>query len=408
MMNGLYRNGVIALLFMALVSGAFAVDVAYESDDTDYAIELNTGVTHLVSVIVEDLPDDDLNKIYVEYDSRTRDRVFCAPSPQDVSDDDVLFTCVITPGESFKGRITFVTEDVNGDLDRSTKLGFNITYREQWFTSKAVAKVGSTITVGGYPLTVKSASFLRANLTVDGEPFTALIGDETKLTEDLYITYRGYDPDTKEVLFIFQSKSPVSTAVQQKDYYLAVPRNEYFTEDNVVTIKAYTNCSAVEYRILGNNEWEEVEVRDGFAEIQVSDVVDRVYVRCADDTSISSNVYLHMPPVVEKELDDSELEGWCTSNNYILRRDCPNTDCASYCAANGWVRPPSGYECSFVKVGTDSEGDGSQLFFGVLLLVALIGVAYLIRTGRIKLPTRSSGRKFEELEKPVEEASDIK
>lgn len=401
---------VVGILLLVLAF-AFAevqdfVDVEFGQEES-YSVELNAGVTFLLEVELFNVPEDDLNTILVTYDSRARDRVFCAPSPVAADDDDVTFTCVIPPGDAFEGSIEFIAVDVNGDEVRGTELHLSVSYAEQWFDAKTVAKVGSSVSVGGYSVTIRSASFLYAVFIVGDSPVTAFVNEETKLADDLYVTFRGYDPDTREVFLVFRSHRPLAVSVQRVDYYLVAPRKVFYSEDNTAAIDVVTNCSLVEYRLKGSDEWREVSVSDGVATVVVEGNVSRVYFRCSDDESVASSVYLEQPPVVEAWPDENVFASWCASHGYIKQSECPKTDCSSYCAAHGWVKPPAGYTCEFVKLGGEKEEGVSSIFFGVLVLVVLAGLVYLYRTGRIKPPSLSRKKDILDVKKPVEEAGDI-
>lgn len=407
-----YRVG-FAVVGLLLIVLALAFAQTQESVSVDYGstksvtLELNAGDTAMLEVTVRDIPEANVATLYVETHGDAKDRVFCGPSPKEVDNDTETFTCVVTPGDAFEGEVRFVALDANSNiLSNNTTVELTVTYEELWYSTKAVARVNSTVSVGGHTVVVKNASFLYANLLVDNSLVTAFVNDETEVTKDFRVVFKGYDPDTKEVFLEFRATRPVTASVATPEYYLAAPRDVYLDDKNTATVDVYTNCSAVEYRLKGSEDWTKVTVEDKHASISIDTNVDRVYVRCADDDSITATVYVHTPLVIKVTPDENEFVAWCKDHDYIPKDQCPKTDCTSYCAANGWVKPPAGQTCQFVPVGSSQSGDNNRLLIGIAILVALAVLAYLYKQGKISFPSKKKEDVLEQ-PRPLEEAHDI-
>ena len=400
------RRGMLLLALLLIPALTSAASVTIDFGETkSYSLELNQGEVAQLTVTIASIPEANVSQLYVTYDSSTRDRVYCAPSPKTVNNDIEDFTCIVTPGDAFDGYVTFVALDKNGDLfSDNTKLHLTVSYKEQWFSTKTVAKVGSTINVGGYSITVKKASFIYATLLIDNSPVTVFVNDETKLVDDLYVTYKGFDPDTKEVFFEFRSHTPITASVQEVEYYLVAPRVVY-SDGNEWTIDIYTNCSSVEYRLKGSDTWAQAPSPSGHhITLTIEENVDRVYLRCSDDDTLTQPVYLKRPKVIVQELNEDQIREKCTALGFITKDQCPKQDCAQYCISNGFVKPPAGYECKFVKPGSETN---YTLLIGFLVLVVLAVLYYLYRKGKIQLPVRKKESVDFTEERPIEPAQDI-
>lgn len=404
----------VGMLGALLLIAAFAmaatpsksVSVQYGTT-VNYSLDLNKGDTAFLSVTLTGI-DHNASTIYVRADPSISDRVFCAPSPSNVSSTYTAnFTCVVTPGGALDGYITFVALDANNNvLSSNTRVHLVVTYAEQWFTTKAVAKVHSTINVGGHAVVVKNASFLYATLSVDNSVYTVFINDESSIADNLYAIYKGYDPDTHEVFIEFKSHQPISASVVQKSYYLAAPHYVYPSDDNHIIFDVTTNCSAVKYRYTTTSDWQTMSVSDNRAHFDIDANVSHIYLQCSDDDSVKSVVYVKQPPVIKVAPDENTFRSWCTSHNYITKDQCPKTDCSSYCAANGWVRPPAGETCQFVPVGSNNNSSSSRLFWGLVILLILGGLYYMYHKGMIKPPSHKESDEVEQA-MPIEEANDI-
>ncbi len=393
--------GIVLVLLAAFVfSAEQSVSVAYGSERS-VLLELNRGDVAYLAVTVTSIPDANVATMFVSPDAPLSDRVFCAPSPKGIVATSADFTCVITPGDPVEGYVTFVALDENGNvLSTSTRLHLTVTYKDVWFSAKAVAKIGSTISVGGHTVEVKKASFIYATLSVDGSPFTVFVNDETSVASDLKVVYKGYDPDAREVFFEFRSTRPITASVSTPSYYLVVPSTVYLGEGNTAEVDVYTSCSAVEYRRKGSQDWMEVSVSDGRATISVDANVDRIYVRCIDDPELSRAVHIKPPVVIEKtvELNDEQLSARCLDLGFIRESQCPKQDCDAYCVSQGFVKPPAGYECRFVKPGSEVDW---RVVAGIVILIVIGALAYLQRTGRIRLSQKAEGFTTEKKAEPA-------
>ena len=402
------RSALLVLALLLFVGSVFAASVSIPyGGRKDLSLELNRDTTELLTVTITDIPDSNVSYITVHPSYDLRGRVFCAPSPAKVESSSQDFTCVVVPGDAINGDVYFSAFDVNDVHLKDTVLHLDVKYREVWYTGKALARVGSTITVGSYNIEVKKASFLYVLLSVGNSPVTAFINDETKIADDLYVTYKGFDPDTKEVFLEFRASFPVSVSVQEKQYYLVAPKVIY-GEDNTYEIPVITNCSGVQYRLKGSDEWLDASLEDGKLVLETNS--DRVYLRCKDDDSVSTAVYLKPALVIVKK-EEVNASDFCPAHGYVEKSTCELSPerkrevCAAWAAANNYVQVPPGYE-----ICKRSSGPSGMVWV-VLGVLALLGLVWAFRTGKIRIPRRPSSEPpapiEEKAERAVEDATGV-
>ena len=404
------RYALLALALFAVLVPVFAagVTIPYGSSKS-LTLELNKGEVYMLGVTITDL---DKNVSYLTAVSRSgaEDRVYCAPSPNKVSGDSVEFTCVIVPGDAFDGKVVFSAFDVNDHPLKDTVLDLSVAYAEQWYSAKTIARVGSTISVGPYNVLIKKASFLYALLVVDNQPVTAFVNEETKINDNLKVVYKGFDPDTHEVFLEFESTMPISLSVQEKQYYVLVPKVVYSEGNNHYEIPVQTNCSAIEYRIKGSDEWKTVEVTEDFEGLSLDTNADRVYIRCVDDPEKSMVVYLKRAKVIvkEKEVNASEF---CPLHGYVEKSKCEISPerkaevCSLWASANGYRKVPPGYICKPPERGVNS----SAVVLLIVLLALAVGAYYYKKRGGLSIGISRREQPPEEVSQktPFEEAGDI-
>lgn len=392
-----------ALIVLALVFAA-DVSVTYGGND-NVKLELNKGVVEQLTISIKDIPDENVSYIVFTPSSAISDRVYCAPSPLKVSGSTGEFTCVVVPGDAVEGMLVFTAYDANDQQLKETTVSISVSYRDVWHEARAVAKVGSKISLGPYTLTVKKASFLYALLVFNDTPVTAFINDETKVSDSLYVTYKGYDPDTHEVFFTFRSTYPISVSVEEKQDYLVAPRYVYPYDDNAYHIPIYTTCNKLEYRLLGSNEWHLAELDNN--ELTIETNVARVYIRCSGNKDLSAVIHLKKPPVKEVRTEVNAAE-FCSSHGYVLESNCTIPEdkkaliCATWATAHGYTKQPP---------KRPSSDHGSLNVLPLLVLVALAALLYYLhKNGKLKfpsLPKKSASTSPVSKEKPVEEAHEV-
>ncbi len=404
------RYVLLALALFALVFPVFAAGVTISYGSTkNYSLELNEGQVYMLGVTITDL---NKNVSYLTAISRSgaEDRVYCAPSPNKVSGDSADFTCVIVPGDAFTGEVVFSAFDVNDHPLKDTVLDLTATYAERWYTAKTIARVGSTVSVGPYNVLIKKASFLYVLLVVDNQPVTAFVNEETRINDNLKVIYKGFDPDTHEVFLEFESTMPISLSVQEKQYYIVVPKVVYSEGNNHYEIPVQTNCSAIEYRIKGSDEWKTVEVTEDFEGLTLDTNADRVYVRCVDDPEKSTAVYLKRAKVIVKE-KEVNASVFCPAHGYVEKSKCELSPerkaevCSLWASANGYRKIPPGYICK-----PSEQGPSVSAIILLLVILALAAVAYYYKKRGgfgISIPSREPSREDVTRKTPFEEAGDV-
>ena len=380
------------LLLLPLAFAGYTVSVPY-GGSASFSAELNAGTTEFLTVTVTDIPDA-VSRMYVTY-AGVEDHVFCAPSPADVSGSSVDFTCVLLSDDSYSGTLRFVALDENGSvLSDSTTLNLSVVVSERWYRTPVLATVGGRVSVGAHAVVVKSASLIAATLLYDGTPITTIVGEETALSDDVKVVFRAYDPDSRQVLLVFYTKTPMSVLAARKEYYLAAPEHLYSVDGHVKLIVA-TNCS-LKYRLRTTDEWQSVpedlviDLNKGY-----------VYLQCSENPDLTATISVDPAPVrvVTKKEPDPD---YCRSH--------ASEFCGSYCASAGYVKPPAGYKCEFVPVTSAPAGNINWPAVGLLLaVVAVLALLVAYKKGWIDLsrfrggapPEQSSGGQSEGVE-PVE------